>query len=172
VIVGVARESFPGERRVALVPEGVRRLIANKIEVAVTSGAGQAAWFSDDDYVRAGARLEAAPEKLMEHADLVVKINPPNLLEVEALRQGFKHFLTFQTRQRCAQTMMHARTKRHVRIGVTRDVKGLGIGKRLGITVGRGNEPANAFVFLQDFPAHLHVFRSQTNFILVRPRAI
>ena len=43
---------------VAVVPEGVRRLIANKIEVAVASGAGQAAWFSDDDYARAGARLQ------------------------------------------------------------------------------------------------------------------
>ena len=74
MIVGVARETFPGERRVGLVPEGVRRLIANKIEVAVASGAGQAAWFSDDDYARAGARLEAAPEKLLEHADLVVKM--------------------------------------------------------------------------------------------------
>jgi NAD(P) transhydrogenase subunit alpha len=84
----VARESFPGERRVALVPEGVRRLIANKIEVTVASGAGQAVWFSDDDYVRAGARLEPYPEKLLAEADLVVKINPPTLLEVEALRQG------------------------------------------------------------------------------------
>ena len=88
MIVGVARESFPGERRVALVPEGVRRLIANKIEVAVASGAGQAVWFSDDDYVRAGARLQPYPEKLLAEADLVVKINPPTLLEVEALRQG------------------------------------------------------------------------------------
>ena len=81
MIVGVARESFPGERRVALVPEGVRRLIANKIEVAVASGAGQAAWFSDDDYERAGARLEPSPEKLLWQADLVVKISPPTLAE-------------------------------------------------------------------------------------------
>ena len=88
MIVGVARESFPGERRVALVPEGVRRLIANKIEVAVASGAGQAAWFSDDDYERAGARLEPSPEKLLWQADLVVKISPPTLAEVDALRRG------------------------------------------------------------------------------------
>jgi len=43
VIVGVARELLPGERRVALVPESVRRLSANKLEVAVESGAGQGA---------------------------------------------------------------------------------------------------------------------------------
>ena len=88
MIVGVARETFPGERRVAVVPEGVRRLIANKIEVVIASGAGQAALFSDDDYARAGARVEPSPEKLLGHADLVVKINPPTLPEVEALRRG------------------------------------------------------------------------------------
>lgn len=88
MIVGVARESFPGERRVALVPEGVRRLIANKIDIVVASGAGQAALFSDEDYARAGARLEVAPETLLGQADLVLKIRPPTLLEVEALRRG------------------------------------------------------------------------------------
>jgi len=88
VIVGVAGESFPGERRVALVPEGVRRLVADKIEVAVASGAGLAALFSDDDYARAGARLEPCREKLIAHADLVVKIRPPTLVEVESLRRG------------------------------------------------------------------------------------
>ena len=60
----------------ALVPEGVRRLVGNKIEVAVASGAGQAALFTDDDYARTGARLEASPEMLLGQADLVVKIHP------------------------------------------------------------------------------------------------
>ncbi|HET9918063.1 MAG TPA: NAD(P) transhydrogenase subunit alpha [Candidatus Binatia bacterium] len=88
MIVGVAGESFPGERRVALVPEGVRRLVANKIEVAVTSGAGLAALFSDDDYARAGARLEPSREKLLAQADLVVKIRAPTPVETESLRRG------------------------------------------------------------------------------------
>ena len=88
MIVGVARESFPGERRVALVPEGVRRLIANKLDVMIASGAGDAALFSDDDYARAGAGLEASSEKLLGQADLAVKIRPPTLGEAEALRRG------------------------------------------------------------------------------------
>ena len=88
MIVGVVGEAFPGERRVALVPEGVRRLIANHFEIAIVSGAGRAALFSDDDYARAGARLEAAPENVLGQADLVLKIHPPTLPEVEALRHG------------------------------------------------------------------------------------
>ena len=88
MIVGVARESFPGERRVVLVPEGVRRLVANKIIIAVATGAGQAALFSDSDYVRAGARLESSEEQLLGQADLVAKVRAPTLQEVEALRPG------------------------------------------------------------------------------------
>ena len=88
MIVGLARESLAGERRVALVPEGVRRLVANKFDVAVASGAGQAALFSDAEYAGAGARLENSLENLLIQADLVVKIRPPSLREVEALRRG------------------------------------------------------------------------------------
>jgi len=44
---------FPWRAAGGVGAGGVRRLIANKIEVAVASGAGQAVWFSDDDYVRA-----------------------------------------------------------------------------------------------------------------------
>ena len=88
MIVGVPREVFPGERRVALVPEGVRQLTANKLSILVESGAGQAAGFSDDEYSRAGARLESSAQRLLEQTDLLVKIRPPTILEVEQLRRG------------------------------------------------------------------------------------
>ncbi|MGZ8444592.1 MAG: NAD(P) transhydrogenase subunit alpha, partial [Candidatus Binatia bacterium] len=88
MIVGVVREVFPGERRVALVPEGVRRLTATKISAWVEGGAGQAAGFSDDEYSRAGARLESSAQRLLEQTDLLVKIRPPSVFEVEQLRRG------------------------------------------------------------------------------------
>ncbi|MGZ8530485.1 MAG: NAD(P) transhydrogenase subunit alpha [Candidatus Binatia bacterium] len=88
MIVGVPREVFPGERRVALVPEGVRRLTATKISAWVEGGAGQAAGFSDDEYSRSGARLESSAQRLLEQTDLLVKIRPPSVFEVEQLRRG------------------------------------------------------------------------------------
>ncbi|MGZ8436888.1 MAG: Re/Si-specific NAD(P)(+) transhydrogenase subunit alpha, partial [Candidatus Binatia bacterium] len=88
MIVGVPREVFPGERRVALVPEGVRRLTATKISAWIEGGAGQAAGFSDDEYSRAGARLESSAQRLLEQTDLLVKIRPPTVFEVEQLRRG------------------------------------------------------------------------------------
>lgn len=88
MIVGVARERFPGERRVALVPDSARKLKANKLDIAVESGAGQAAWFSDDEYLGAGASVESSAERLLEQTDLLVKIHPPSIEEVERLRPG------------------------------------------------------------------------------------
>ena len=55
--VAVVRETFPGERRVALVPAAVGPLKKTGIEVAVESSAGDAAGFSDDDYLAAGAEI-------------------------------------------------------------------------------------------------------------------
>jgi NAD(P) transhydrogenase subunit alpha len=55
--VGVARETAPGERRVALVPEAVTKLVAAGFEVVVEPGAGEAASFLDDAYREAGASL-------------------------------------------------------------------------------------------------------------------
>ena len=55
--VGVVRETLPGERRVALVPDAVSKLIAAKLEVAVQAGAGSEAFYTDDAYQKAGATL-------------------------------------------------------------------------------------------------------------------
>jgi len=58
--VGVVKETAPGERRVALVPETVPRLTAAGLEVLVEQGAGQDAWFPDDAYAAAGAATVSA----------------------------------------------------------------------------------------------------------------
>ena len=88
MIIAVPVETFSGERRVALVPETVRRLTAQKLQVWLQSGAGVGGWFSDDDYRRAGASVETSLERLLGEADLIVKIRAPNAAEVECLRRG------------------------------------------------------------------------------------
>ena len=59
MIIGVPAETAEGERPVALVPESVARLIAHGFAVSVAAGAGERAWISDDEYRRAGAKIEA-----------------------------------------------------------------------------------------------------------------
>jgi NAD(P) transhydrogenase subunit alpha len=85
VIVGVATETFPGERRVALVPELVSKLIAVGLEVHMQSGAGVEAGFGDKDYEERGARLAS---EVFAKADVLLKVRPPTAGEIAQLREG------------------------------------------------------------------------------------
>ncbi len=85
--IGVARESAPGERRVALVPDSVRRLASDGIGVLVEAGAGDGAAFPDHAYEEAGARVVPA-DVLYAEAQLVVRVQKPDAGEVERLREG------------------------------------------------------------------------------------
>lgn len=75
MIIGIRRETAPGERRVALVPAAVAPLIKAKLEVLVEAGAGQAAGFADEAYVAAGATVGTAAD-VAARADLVVGVRP------------------------------------------------------------------------------------------------
>src|ERR1700676_2871169 len=74
MIVGVPRESFPGERRVALVPAAIPNLIKAGLEVVVEAGAGAAAGYPDADYTGKGAKIAADRAELFRAADIVVQI--------------------------------------------------------------------------------------------------
>ena len=75
--VGVPKEVRPNERRVALVPESVTKLIAAGMEVVVQEGAGAGAFYSDEAYRSAGASLVPDAESLFAAADAVVKVQRP-----------------------------------------------------------------------------------------------
>jgi NAD(P) transhydrogenase subunit alpha len=75
--IAVPRETTPGERRVALVPESCKKLIQAGYEIAVESGAGEAAGFADAAYTELGAAMESDPAALLGSADLVLKVTPP-----------------------------------------------------------------------------------------------
>ena len=80
--VGVAKETVPGERRVALVPETLGRLGAG-VEVVVEQGAGVAAGFADEAYAEAGATIGDP-----WGADVLVKVAPPSAAEAGRLHEG------------------------------------------------------------------------------------
>ena len=85
--VGVLKETAPGDRRVALVPEMVGRLQGAGLDVLVQSGAGDGAWFADSAYAEAGAAIVSRDELLAE-ADVVVGIGRPEETVTGALRGG------------------------------------------------------------------------------------
>src|SRR5450631_2236352 len=82
--IGVPRETLEGERRVALVPDAVSRLVKAGVEVAVDPGAGLGAFVSDEAYAKAGARLAAA-EEVWGRSDLVTDVRRPSDAEIARL---------------------------------------------------------------------------------------
>ena len=88
LLIGVPKETFAGEKRVATVPEVVVKLVKLGFAVAVESSAGEAAHFSDDDYRAAGAEVLPSATDLWARADIVFKVRPPTLDEVGLMREG------------------------------------------------------------------------------------
>ena len=86
--IGIPREVFPGEKRVATVPEAVEKLVKLGFRVQVESGAGDLAHCSDDAYRAAGANIAANAAALWDSSDIVFKVRGPTTDEVEHMRAG------------------------------------------------------------------------------------
>ncbi len=74
MIIGIPKESFPGERRVAMVPAAVPSLTKAGFEVAIEAGAGVSAGYLDKDYVDKGAKVLGSRAEIFKTADIVVQI--------------------------------------------------------------------------------------------------
>ncbi len=83
----VIKESSPGERRVALVPDAIAKLRPAGIDVLVESGAGDGSWLSDAAYADAGASVVSAAE-LYRTADVILTVTSPSPVVVSKLRKG------------------------------------------------------------------------------------
>lgn len=75
--IGVAKEVEMGERRVALIPDTVSRLVKQGLEVWVEAGAGEQAFFADAAYEAAGATIVTDTAHLWREADVLLKVSPP-----------------------------------------------------------------------------------------------
>ena len=88
LLIGIPKETAAREKRVATVPDVVEKLIKLGFSVAVESGAGDAANFTDDAYRAAGAEVVPDAAALWSRSDIVFKVRAPNADEVASLREG------------------------------------------------------------------------------------
>ncbi len=87
-VIGVPKEVFAGEKRVATVPEAVEKLIKLGFKVAVESGAGEGANCSDDAYRTAGAEVVEGTANLWTMSDIIFKVGVPTADEVGLMHEG------------------------------------------------------------------------------------
>ena len=106
--IGVLRERGPFDRRVALTPAVVRRLTASRHTVWVESGAGEGAMFSNDEYLRAGARLGYSPAEVVVKEVLEetgIECEPIRLIAVlDGQRMGFTRIPLYSLVFHCRAT--------------------------------------------------------------------
>jgi len=85
--IAVPKETAPGERRVALVPDAAAALVKSGLEVLVQAGAGDGAFHADAAFTKAGARVLPDAGALYGQADIVLKVQKPTPAEAEQLRE-------------------------------------------------------------------------------------
>jgi H+-translocating NAD(P) transhydrogenase subunit alpha len=86
--IGVPRETFAGEKRVATVPDVVEKLVKLGFGVNVETGAGAAANFDDASYESAGARIAAGAAELYARSDMIFKVRAPTPDEIALMTPG------------------------------------------------------------------------------------
>ncbi len=86
--VGVPKEVAPGEKRVPLVADSMKRLSSKKIEVSIEQGAGAGSCIEDHEYAQGGAAIEPSTEALNAAADVVLRLRLPSLETIAKLRPG------------------------------------------------------------------------------------
>src|ERR671914_187451 len=95
MLIGVPKEIKTNENRVALVPAGAEALVAAGHSVLVEKGAGEGSGFSDELYVRAGARIAGDADATWKDADMIMKVKEPIASEWPRMRKGQTIFTYF-----------------------------------------------------------------------------
>jgi len=88
LLLGILKETAPGETRVALLPESLKALLAQGIEVAVEAGAGISAGAYDTAYQEVGAGVTVDRASILAHADLLPVVNAPSAADQALLKSG------------------------------------------------------------------------------------
>ena len=89
--IGVLKETHPGENRVALIPDTVKKLVKLGADITVESALGQGSGFADEEYAEAGAAVSSDRNGMLGQSDVLLRIRKPEADEVGKLKQGCIH---------------------------------------------------------------------------------
>ena len=89
--IGVLKETHPGENRVAVIPDTVKKLVKLGAELTVEAALGQGAGFADEAYTEAGATIASNRNDILAKSDILLRIRKPESDEVGQIKQGCIH---------------------------------------------------------------------------------
>ena len=84
MIIGIPKESLPGENRVAILPADIIQLSSDELVFKIESGAGKGSFIADEDYKTAGAEIVS---EIYSDSDLIIRINPPSEDELPIIKE-------------------------------------------------------------------------------------
>ena len=87
-MIGVCKETEQNEKRVAITPEGVKKLSDDGLQVTIESGAGVESSYSDSDYTDAGAKIEKSRAKILTECDILLAVQAPPVKDIEKMKSG------------------------------------------------------------------------------------
>ncbi|MFT6190529.1 MAG: NAD(P) transhydrogenase subunit alpha [Oleispira sp.] len=88
MLIGIPKEIYPGENRVAIIPSGIDALLSAGFEVVIQEGAGDNSHYGDDEYRNCGACIAPSAQSLYDQADIVLKVRQPLDEEVSLLKEN------------------------------------------------------------------------------------
>ena len=89
--IAVPTEQWPNERRVALIPDSVKKLARAGFSIHVQDGCGNESGYSNEDYTGAGATVSSDREAMLKSSDIVLRVRKPDASEVNLLKSGAVH---------------------------------------------------------------------------------
>lgn len=87
----VPKETHPGEKRVPIIPDSIRKLVKRGAQIEVESGIGETINFSDEDYTKEGAEVSSDRSSSSSSADIVLRLRKPQKEEISLLKKGAIH---------------------------------------------------------------------------------
>jgi NAD(P) transhydrogenase subunit alpha len=90
MLIGVLKETHPGESRSALIPSSVDRLVKKGAQIAVEAGLGSSIGVADAEYQKAGATVDSR-SNILKNADILLRLRKPPLEEISQLKKGSIH---------------------------------------------------------------------------------
>lgn len=89
--IAVPTEQWPNERRVALIPDSVKKLARAGFSIHVQDGCGNESGYSNEDYTAAGATVFSDREAMLKSSDIILRVRKPDASEVNLLKSGAVH---------------------------------------------------------------------------------